>query len=498
MASFWQSIVSLFSPATPDVPPAAPKVVRRRLSGPPAKRAKVDNATFDPPSHGGGPRPLNTAELQAVLSGTGTTDLFMSGGGASSASYEGSDGISTWKMTGLYPNPGYAESMSLRSPVIASGLWRKRAYAMSKDVRVGEVKDATAEDEEWAQFTRDTLAVWFPHFWGRCFYSRDKFGFALFEKVWDVVGLRWRLEDMVWIHPSTIYGWVIDPATGFYVGILQISEKGGQGGGFLGSPNNLKFIGREKLAYFGGRGFMGRNYSAPGALRPLYYLDELSRELWTNYAASAKIIGEGWVEIHTDNERGSTEWNNLETLVTNWSPAENRGVVLDTETTLEPRHGGGVLPDLESPMRVINTQIAGGLDGELHNQGNAAFGNRALGETQLKSTNITQLGECSEVLLDCTQQIVRDIYWRNGWDVSRLPPLTIPGMIDPDRISRAQLIHEISRDNKQLSPARISALHDALFDALGVDVPDDDGFAPPPVVEPLPEPPADIEPQDEE
>jgi len=396
--------------------------------------------TFDPARHAPPERPPTRAEEEAVLSGSGAV---WAGG-----TFETNSALLPTRVRGCYPSPGIYEEDARRDPIIAAGLWRRSMYAASMDWRLLDAPDSTPEEEDRSQFARDCLASLGGGMAGLItrIYTREQFGFSIFEKVWEVeeTTLRWRLESLEWIHPMTVT-WGFS-ASGHMVGFWQRSEK------------PLVWLPRSKLAHFV-RGDTGRNPEGVSALRPLHYYIDAKGQAISNWVATMHLFAEGWLDVVTDATRGKDEWNELEAGLQAWQDGDRRYFMHNPETQIDAKYGGSVLPDLSETTAPFNSELRSGLDENLQALGENKYGARAVGAELRASSHETLAGEATDLAARIRSEIVVPIYEKNGWDVTRAPTVIRRGQgFDYQSVAMARLIGEMLRDGSVPEEKRAAAI----------------------------------------
>lgn len=388
----------------------------------------------------------------SVISGSGVRPSKWAGGPG--GSFEQNPEQKPYRFRGLYPKPGAATLLPLQDPVPASGLWRRMTYAQSLDWRVTPPPGPNNSELDWSQHVADDLAGigdgGFAALIGNIVGSRDQNGFALFERLWEVdpQTLRWHLEDLVYIYPLTVFAWLCDDP-GFPIGILQMCERSEdwEPGDFFADKRPIPWA---KLAHFGRRDF-GRNPEGEAVFRPLIYLSELKSQLFENYAASAKIFGEGWLHATTDAEEGTTEWNTIEGMLEAWDEARRRWILTRTGTTVDAKHGATSLPTLD-PVREIDHQQSRGLDDTLQELGTSQFGARAVGSEMRQATHRSLAGEMRSLATELQKKVIYPIYEKNGWDTKRMCSITVRGVTGYEDIAQGRVLLETVRDDRSREP----------------------------------------------
>lgn len=349
--------------------------------------------------------------------------------------------------------------MVRKDGVVAASLDHRARNLTALDWQVIPPPDATDEEQEITQFVRDVFASLHGGLPGLLYQisQRDTYGFALLEMVFEIeeTTLRYRLEDLAFIEPSTVYKWVTNEA-GYLVGILQRGERG------------LIPIPIEKIAHFA-RGFTGRNWEGVSLLRSCYYAVSAKSSIYNNNMASRELMGEGWLEVTCDFEPGSPERRELEDQLNQWSEAEQRWVITPESVQINPRHGGSVLPPLAAPIQVFNQEISRAVGADLEQLGTNSHGSRALGSEYRAASNQALAGEATEMASLIQSQIVQPLVSLNGWAADRAPRVVARGIGD-DRtvygtIAKARLILEMVRDGV-IAPERAADLTDQALQLL--------------------------------
>ena len=395
-----------------------------------------------------GNAPLPSDVEQSVISGAGILPSATGPGG----SFELNTELKPYKFRGLYPTPGKSTELPLVDPVPSSGLWRRMTYAQSLDWRITEPPGADNAEIGWTQHVADDLAGLgaggFASLIGQIVGSRDQHGFYLGELLWEVEGLRWHLEDVVYVYPLTVERWIVD-GRGFPIGVIQRCEPRADvpAGSFWSSRVAIPW---SKLAHFGRRDF-GRNPEGESVFRPLIYLSELKSQLLANYAASAAIFGEGWLHATTDAEEGGEEWAQLEDALGAWAESNRRWILTRDGTEITPRHGGTSLPTLD-PIREIDHQQSRGLDDTLQELGTSQFGARAVGSEMRQATHRSLAGEMRSLATELQKRIVYPIFVKNGWDPRRMPTINVRGVTGADDIAQGRVLLETVRDDLSREP----------------------------------------------
>ena len=409
-----------------------PRILSKRQSSP-ANRRRIQ--TFDP-SDGGTKdleylRPLTTGELRSVMSSTGWSYK---------GSHEHNPELSPIKALGRFPfrRTGAYEAAGRKDSVVASELERHSKYLASLDWRIVAPPNATPEEEEITQYVRDVLWSMGPAgFAGlvEIIAKRNQFGFSLSETVWEVeeTTARWRLESLAYIYPSTVSAWLTDHA-GDLVGVLQQGQH---------APVAIPV---SKLALFV-RGFTGRNYYGQSAIRPAWFALSAKSDSLLSRSITESLWGPGWLDVTTESPRSSADRESLVQELQQWSEAEQRFLVHGPGTTVEPRHGGAVLPGLEA-VSVYNQEISRALDGGLQDLTTSKFGSRAVGSELRASTHTSMLGEAREICYLIGSQLIAPLLSLNGWDITRRPTVVVKGIGGGSRedTDRARVMLEMVRD----------------------------------------------------
>ncbi len=428
-----------------------PQLLRQRQRSPATKRPIQ---IFDPPSHSGSSeylKPLTDDELEAVMSSPGW--------GRWVGTQEHNPVLKPSRARGLWPRPGLYSEMVRKDGVVAASLDQRARNLTALDWQVIPPPDATDEEQEITQFVRDVFASLHGGLPGLLFQisQRDCYGFALLEMCFEIeeTTLRYRLEDLAFIEPSTVYKWVTNEA-GYLVGILQRGERG------------LIPIPIEKIAHFA-RGFTGRNWEGVSLLRSCYYAVSAKSSIYNNNMASRELMGEGWLEVTCDFEAGSPERRELEDQLNQWSEAEQRWVIIPESVQINPRHGGSVLPPLSAPIQVFNQEISRAVGADLEQLGTNSHGSRALGSEYRAASNQALAGEATEMASLIQSQIVQPLVSLNGWAADRAPRVVARGIGDDRTVSgtiaKARLILEMVRDGV-IAPERAAELTEQALQLL--------------------------------
>ena len=430
-----------------------PQLLRQRKVSP-ANRRRIQ--TFDPADHGTSPaeylEPLSDEELLIVQSSPGWSRRWV-------GTNESNPNLQPAKCRGLWPNPGLYSQMLRKDAVVAAAVEQRAQNLISLDWQVIPPADATDEEQEITQYVRDVFASLHGGL-PQLLYQvskRDQYGFSLLEMVFEIEEstLRYRLEELAFIEPCTVYKWITNRA-GYLVGILQRGERG------------LIPIPIEKLAHFA-RGFTGRNWEGVSLLRAAYYAVSAKQEVCQNSMASRMLFGEGTIEVTCDYESGSPERRDLEDQLNQWSDAERRWIIIPESVSITPRHGGSVLPPLAPPVQVFNNEISRAVGADLEQLGTQTHGSRALGSEYRAASNQALAGEATELASLIHSQIIQPLCNLNGWPIDRSPRIIARGIGD-DRtvygtIAKARLILEMVRDGV-ISPDRASELTDQALALL--------------------------------
>lgn len=371
-------------------------------------------------------RDLSDTERQSVISGSG----------AKSGTFEQNPQLIPSRARGMHPNPGLFEVDKRRDPIIATALWRRAMSAASRTWLLPDRDDFDATDKARAESARDMIDEMPGGMSGlvRRIFTRDQFGFSVFERWWrvDPDTLEWRLRDVVWMHPSTVRVWGLNEA-GFMVGFWQRSERG------------LVWIDREKLSHFV-REDTGRNPEGVSALRPVHWYIEAKGEIVSTYIASLHLFGEGWMDVLTSTRAGSPERQALENALRSWQSGKNRYLIHNSDTEVEPKHGGTVMPELEPILRTVDGQSNRGLDEAAQGLAQSPFGAKALGVELNRSTDKAMGGEYAELCSLIRSEVIVPYYQRNEWDPKRAPYVIVRGAGGDEDLARGRVLLEMVRD----------------------------------------------------
>jgi len=370
-------------------------------------------------------RPLTADELLVITSGAGYRRWSRGGSGSlyDLPSGEANQALYAWKWRGLWPNPGIANDMERRNPIIASGVTKVEYYTSSLDWRIVDPEAATADETRQAEYIRasvDELPGGFGAFIRRAL-SSVQYGFSLFEKVWKLVDGTYSLRDLVWIAPWTVQGWVLD-AGGDMVGILQLSERG------------RVFIPRAKLVHFARR-FMGRNWEGESALRSLWAYDEAKRQEILSDRITRERWGEGTLVFTEPESPDADDRSRIDAIGVAWQSGEQSYIRLPFGWAYKFEHGGSQAPDPAPRLQYYDHQASRMLDDTLSELGFSAFGARAVGSEMRLASQRQLTGVCSSLCADIEQQVISDFFLLNGW-TSRRPTVTVSGFEDDARLQR--------------------------------------------------------------
>ena len=430
-----------------------PRLLRKRQNTPAARR-KIQ--TFDPYDGGSGIqylRDLTDEELTAVMSSPGWSRW--------KGSHEHNPELAPIKVRGRFPyrRTGMYEAAARKDSVLAAELERRSKYLASLDWRIVPPPNATPEEEEITQYVRDCLWSMGPAGFAGVISmvaKRDQFGWSCCETIWEIeeTTARWRLESLAYIYPATVHAWLTDEA-GDLVGILQQGQRG---------PVAIPV---SKLALFV-RGFTGRNYEGVSAIRSCLFSIEAKADSMLQRSISEAVYGPGWLDVSTPAPASSPERAELEAALDQWSDAEQRYLIHDPETIVEPRHGGAVLPGLEA-VSVYNQEISRALDGGLQDLTSNKYGARAVGSEIRAATHTSMLGEAREICYLIGSQLIAPILSLNGWDVTRRPIVTTKGIGAATRedTDRARVMLEMIRDGV-IPPDKIDEVTARAMELLDV------------------------------
>ena len=430
-----------------------PQLLRKRQLSP-TNRRKVQ--TFDPADHGTAPaeylKPLSDMELESVLSSPGWSRRWK-------GSSEHNPHLRPSRARGLWPDPGLYSQMLRKDAVVAAAIEQRARNLIALDWQIVPPAEPTPAEEEITQYVRDVFASLHGGLSGLLYQisKRDLYGFSLLEQVYEIEEstLRYRLEELAFIEPCTVFKWITNEA-GYLVGILQRGEKG------------LIPIPIEKLAHFA-RGFTGRNWEGVSLLRAAYYAVSAKQEVCQNSMASRQLLGEGWLEVTCDAEPGSQERRELEDTLNQWSEAEQRWVIIPESVQINPRHGGSVLPPLGPPVQVFNNEISRAVGADLEQLGTQSHGSRALGSEYRAASNQALAGEATELASLIHSQIIQPMCHLNGWPIDRSPRIFAKGIGDDKTvqgtIAKARLILEMVRDGV-ITPERAAEATNRALDLL--------------------------------
>ena len=413
--------------------------------------------TFDPADHTMREaeylKPLSDIELEKVLSSPGWSRW------KGSSEYNAT--LKPAKCRGLWPNPGLYAGMARRDASVASALEKRARNLTALDWQIVPPAEPTDEEVYITEYMRDVFASLHGGLPGLLYQisKRDLFGFALLEMIYEIESSTgfFRLEELAYIESSTVYKWITNQA-GYLVGVLQRGERG------------LIPIPIEKLAHFA-RGFTGRNWEGVSLLRSIFYAVSAKAEVCTSSQASRVLMGEGYLEVTTESEAGSPERTELEAQLNQWSEAEQRWIIIPETVTIQPRHGGSVLPPLAPDVAVYNAEISRALGAELEELATQAHGSRALGTEYRAASNQALAGEAVELSSLIHSQIIQPLCRLNGWPVERSPRIFARGIGDDRTVSgtiaKARLILEMVRDGV-VTAERAAELTERALELLDV------------------------------
>ncbi len=414
--------------------------------------------TFDPADHTTREaeylKPLSDIELETVLSSPGWSRRWK-------GSTEYNATLKPAKCRGLWPNPGLYAGMARRDASVASALEKRARNLTALDWQIVPPAEPTDEEVYITEYMRDVFASLHGGLPNLLFQiqQRDLYGFALLEMIYEIESSTgfFRLEELAFVEPCTVFKWITNRA-GYLVGVLQRGERG------------LIPIPIEKVAHFA-RGFTGRNWEGVSLLRSIYFSVAAKADICVSAMASRTLFGEGYLEVTTDSEPGSADRAELEAQLNQWSEAEQRWIIIPETVTIQPRHGGSVLPPLAPDVAVYNAEISRALGAELEELATQAHGSRALGTEYRAASNQALAGEAVELSSLIHSQIIQPLCRLNGWSVERSPRIFARGVGADDKIygtiAKARLMLEMVRDGV-LPPERSAEVVNSALALLDV------------------------------
>ena len=419
------------TPAKPARKKSKPKAAKPKGSPFTVGPARVMFDRFDPAEHSEPDREPTDDEKQAVLSGSGIST------GATPGTWESSGAMAPKIVRGYGRDAGAYDRMARKDTTVAGALQRRFCTYASYDWPLVDVEGAEDVDMERSEFVREIIDSMPGGIYGLLFkiLKRDQFGFSLMERVWEPEDLRWRLEDLVYMHPATINSWGFS-GSGHMIGAWQRTPERG-----------LIWLDKyHKLSAFV-RGNTGRNPEGVALLRPIFWLTEAKSEITQTWMATLHLIGEGWLHAKTNFEKGSQERADLEEILEAWGTSLSRWMVTDMDTDIEAHFGGDVLPDLSGLLTPLNNGISRGFDEGLQELGTSKPGTQAVGREFSKSSDRSIAGEIKELTHRMWSEIIVPIYVRNGWDVRKSPRFVVRGLGHAEHLAaHARLLIELLRD----------------------------------------------------
>lgn len=382
---------------------------------------------LDPPDDGTArPRRLTEVEAQAIRSGSGYLRRTNPGSHA-----EHNAQLQPYLARGFGANrPGLYHQMARRSPKIAGNLRRRELAIAALDWRILNPPDPSARDRNRTELVRQMfcdIEGGLQRFIEQKFRGTETYGFALFEKVWEIEERTgyWRYAKLAHIEPWTVKTWVID-GNGYLVSVIFRFE----------TFDDVNIV-ADKLIHFARR-FNGRNYEGESALRPLYFYDEQKRRMAVGNAITFERAGEGVVVVIMagDFPPGTQEYTDAVSFGQDWASG-SQAFMIQPPSVEEVKfvHGGQNIPDFEGYYRYADHQVDHMTGGFLSELGHSKQGARALGSEMRGEEERAVEGLCNSFCRDVEQKAFRPLYERNGWRPDRMCRLTVSGFEDPGRLS---------------------------------------------------------------
>lgn len=359
-----------------------------------------------------------------------------------------------YRMRGLYPDPGYADTMRRRNPAIDSAMTARYYRHQGRPWRVLDMPNLSTvalarsgRMRRQLHMLRGGLAGVAAEFADRA----DQYGVGIAERVLYVDGAgEFSLADLVWVENWQI--WAVEQQNGFPRALV-----------LRGADAYTVPLPIELFALVGRRD-NSRLPEGHSALRCLWWRDEDIRRMLEDAARARARIGLGkrlWKvpasELAKPSSDSTTLRNYIDTAEQRLTRHEEAYAVIPAEVDVEWDNGPTLQPQYESAIQAHEHAIARQFGDTLSEEGVAVAGARAAVVEQRKTADLSEQGQCQAVARAMTRELIWPIYDLNGWPREEAPEIQATGFYDTDAV---RALIELLREDRDRVAANLAPVLD--------------------------------------
>ena len=305
------------------------------------------------------------------------------------------------------------------------------------------------------------------------------YGFALFEKVWNVTRSRVDLKKLAYRHQTSVDSWKFNEKTEDLEGVKQI-------GSMNTSSKPAPFIPRSKLVLFVNDG-EGQNPQGTSLIRPAYFPFILKEAVLKVIGIHHERWGGGIPNIEIDESvLHDPMYDRVMKIIETLRTHQKSGVISikdKIEIKMIPAPAASMAEAMLSTVRYLDNAIAKCMFAQFSNVGTGEIGSHASAQV-LVDLFIEGLQAIADYMAGViTREIIQDIVTFNFGDQAKVPRLAFSNIAA--NLKGERILNAITQgaQTQALSPQEAKAMFRAILGAR-IDAPDAPPDAPPDDLQP--------------